>query len=372
MRLLLMCLTDLSVSTGSPIRARLLIDGFLGFGWEVATLSTGAPHVSHLRLNSFVYRWDENLSSSIKNVLENYRPDIVLGVTEAGIDSLCRETKALDIPVILDIHGLGFVEILELGSGYGSRILRCWNSLRWLSGLPKADAIFALSPTLLPILKKFNKNTYFVNGMTDISFFHPEGEQRVLGKNADRIKILYAGNFYKWQGVDLLIDAIDLVNLQSDKFEFIFIGPCKQNFERVELWKNKLKFNNVFFYDSVDYYEMPAYLRGADVLIIPRPFMLSSYLAVPQKMGDCLASGRTIIASDLKSHRHVLGANNSGILCSPNAKKLAQAILSTTDSDLRVGYADRARQEAEDNFCHKKLCKAIHEIFLGILGRKLE
>lgn len=368
MRVLLFCSANLNIGSGSEVRARLLAQGLNRCGADVCVVSSGIPEdfstsgISGMLLDSNK-SWEESILAAAKE----FKPDIFYGITEAGISDVSNVATSFKCPVVFDLHGIGVVEILELGGGYGSRLSRIKNSLRWLSKVPKANAITVANPKLVSVIERFNKRTVPVIGSTDITTFCPNGPSAKLGNDASKIQVLYAGNYFKWQGVDLLIKAIKKLVEEKAPFEFTFMGSVGRNDATIKGWKSFLPDGKVHFIDSVDYSYVADYYRGADVLVVPRPFMLSTYLAFPQKIVDYMASGRTIVATDIAPHRWALESPRAGVLCPPTAEGLAEGIRKTADSTLRSDLSINSRIQAVELFDHLKQSKKIYSLFNEIL-----
>lgn len=368
MRVVIFCSTDISKGTGSAIRARLIIEGLRYHGANLCIVSGSINEDLDKSIIQYNFElkksWYEILDSAVKS----FSPDILFGITEAGTDIVYKIAKKNKIPFVFDLHGIGIIEIIELGGGYGSRIQRSINSLKWLSIVPKADAITVANPTLFPVFSKLNKNTIPIIGMTNVSQFCLKGPKQKIGDNVSNLQILYAGNFLKWQGIDLLFKSISKIITKDDSVEFTLIGSIETNRELIEYWGKRLPKEKVHIIDRIHFNEISNFYRGADVLIIPRRFMISTYFAFPQKIVDYMASERTIIATNLAPHRWALESPQAGILCKPNSNSINSAIISTYDLELRKKVSLNARKIAEKKFCHIKQCERIFCLFEKILS----
>jgi glycosyltransferase involved in cell wall biosynthesis len=371
-RVLIHC-PAIGTESGSGIRARLIVEGLRSCGDDVCILSREVPSdLAGTGASIRLLAEGDGVEEAICREGGSFRPDIVYGITEASADAVSDASKRIGVPVAFDLHGLGFVEVLELGAGYGPRYGRAKNSLRWLSRIRKADAVTVANPCLLPVLKWLNPRAEPVIGMTDVSRFRPEGDAVRPGTGKETIRVLYAGNYFRWQGVDLLLDAIRMLPGEGDGsgsgFEFTLIGSVGKRGEQLDKWKSWFPAGRVRFLDSVGYAQIADYYRGADVTVLPRPFLLSTYLAFPQKLVDSMASGRVVVATDIAPHRWALASPEAGILCPATAKGIAAGILRTKDPKLRERLSESARREAVDRYCHLKQSRRIRAIFSGVLS----
>ena len=369
MKVLLFCTADLATGSGSEVRARLIAEGLARHGAGVHVVASGIPDAfSALGIGATRLGPGRSWADPPSAAVDAFRPDILYGITEAGADAVMRAARAARLPVAYDLHGIGFVEVVELGSAYGARLRRIGNSLRWLSRIPRAEAVTVANPTLYPLVRALNGNAVPVVGMTDVSHFRPDGPAVRLGTDPGKIQVVFAGNWFKWQGVDMLLEAIGILARDREPFEFHLLGSVGRRPGRTAARADALPPGAVHCRESVDYAVVPDYYRGADVLVIPRPFMLSTHLAFPQKLVDYMASGRTIVATDLAPHRFALESPPAGILCGRTAQALADGIRRTKDAALRAGLAANARERAVALFCHAKQTAKVRNLFSGILS----
>ncbi len=360
MRIIVFCTANLSVGSGSEVRARLISLGLKYHGADVHVVCGGVPPEFVQKGIDFTTMKDgDSWYDTLNTATKKFEPNVIIGVTEAGTDAVYQVARNFQIKYILDLHGLGFVEILELGKGFGPRWPRIKRSLKWLSRVLFADAVTIANPTLVSFIKPFNRHTIPVVGMTDTTYFSPEGKKLALGET-NRTQVLYAGNFYKWQGIDMLIEAIPLVLKENPHFEFTIVGSVGVNEEVMNAWKSTLPSKSVHFKQSVDFREVANYYRSADVLVIPRPFMFSTYLAIPQKLLDYMSCGKTIVATNLAPHRWAL-TPNAGVLCNPSAEGIANGLLLASDKSKRAKFGMNARKIALDRFDHIKQTKKIFD-----------
>ncbi len=368
MRVLLFCSANMDQATGSGIRGRLLAEGLRRNGASVCTVTGGIPDGFHeLGIESVLLAGTEPLRVTLQRVLDAFRPDVLLGVTEAWADVVVKVARTYQCFVVFDVHGIGVVEILELGRGYGARLPRLRNSIRWLRSMRDAQFVTVLSPTMLRPAHLFSRDVRALYSMTDVSLFSPDGPSAALGHDTARIQVLYAGNFYRYQGMELLLRAIRRVLSESSEFEFTLLGSVGKERDRALVDGYRLPEDRVHFLDAVPYSSVPNYYRAADVLVLPRPLMLSTYLAVPQKLGDYMAAGRAIVATDLAPHRWALGHPEAGILCPPTPRGLAAGILRSRDRSLRDECGRLARARAVEMFDHVRQTQSILEEFEKLL-----
>ena len=356
-------------STGSGIRARLIAEGLHYWGAKIHVVSSNIPEefasdgIGFTALDAS-RSWGE----PIREAAGKFQPDIYYGITEAGMDSVSKAARTMRRPVVYDLHGLRFVEEIQLEQSLVNKVMGISRSFRWLSFAFSAAAITAANPTLQPILRRVNRRSYPVFGMTDVARFSPNGAAVDLGSDPSKIQVLYAGNFVKWQGVEMLLQSIRALLGEDNPFEFTILGSIGKETETYTEWKNEFIGRPVHFLEYINFERIPEYYRGADVLVIPRPSTLSTYLAFPQKLLDYMASGKTILATDIAPHRFALESPPAGILFPPTAKGLVEALRQSMDEEVRRILSDRARKMAVENYCHLRQTERIYSLFKEITG----
>ena len=87
-------------------------------------------------------------------------------------------------------------------------------------------------------------------------------------------------------------------------------------------------------------------MKLADVLVIPRPESKVNW-TTPRKMGEYLAMGKVVVATDVGDHKRILVDNDCGVVTEPNAKGFADGIIVVLkDEELRKRSGSNARNVA--------------------------
>lgn len=346
--------TPALTSSGSGLRARLLAEGLSAAGASVVALATAQPDDWQLsEIPVVLIDSEKGWEWSLGELASRFDPQVIYGITEAGADVVCRVAKAHGCLSALDLHGLGFVEILELGADHGPRLRRVYNSLRWLARIWAADVITVAPPRLYAWLRRLTRAVVPLHGVTDVTRFTPLGPRRQLGSDPQALQVLYAGNFYRWQGVDLMLEAIVGMDAADRAcFEFTFMGSIGQRAADMDRWKARLPKGLLHVLPAVEYGAVPSFCRGGDILVVPRPFMWTSHFAYPQKMVDYQAAGCAVLATNLAPHRHAAEDGKAAALCEASVEGLRQGLLRLRDPQLRRDLAHAARARAEAEYSH--------------------
>ena len=135
----------------------------------------------------------------------------------------------------------------------------------------------------------------------------------------DKKIICYTGSLQYVKGVDILIKAIDFL----PEIYCYIIGP-RASLLKGDKCSYKTENKRIIFLGQKPYNLVPIFLKAADVLVIPHRDLAFSFS--PMKMFEYMASGRSIIASDLPSLREVLNKKNAILVEPDNPSALAKGI----------------------------------------------
>ena len=174
------------------------------------------------------------------------------------------------------------------------------------------------------ILKKLDKYVICHNGV-DIKSFKVDYDVDLIKKdfNVDVNKkvVTYVGNIYKGRGIDKIIK---LSQEMKDIF-FLIVGGDEHEVLRYKadiVNKNK----NILFTGHLLHKFIPKIYSISDIMIIPyddnftiKGDIDASGFSSPIKIFEHLASGKPIVASDLKSINRILTNEIDSILVDPNS-----------------------------------------------------
>jgi len=155
-------------------------------------------------------------------------------------------------------------------------------------------------------------------------------------KSSGKKVVLYTGNFQKYQGVELLLEAVS--KIKEERVILLLVGGTRTSVKRMKGKAKQLAvLNRVYFTGQVDPSEIPFYIKCADVLVSPR----LSGTNTPLKIYSYLKSGKPLVATDLWTHTQVLNEKMC-ILVKPKPEDMAEGIqfaLFNDDARLRAAAA---------------------------------
>jgi len=154
----------------------------------------------------------------------------------------------------------------------------------------KADVFVATSHRLFARLRREGKPTYFLPHGVDFDLFSssPQDEHACL-RGIPRPRVGYYGLFDERCDQALIREVAE----RLPGFAFVMTGPVAV--ETIAL-RNR---SNIYFTGPVNYEELPALIKGIDVLVIPYSRNELTESISPLKLKEYLASGKPIVSTSI-------------------------------------------------------------------------
>ncbi len=191
--------------------------------------------------------------------------------------------------------------------------------------IPKNKFIFRFiikKPKMFFVLNKYIKKSLVELGVdeakihvvpsgVDIGAFSSDVDKMDARSNLalplDKNIVVYTGHFYKWKGVNTLLEVAKKMN----DVIFVFVGGVEPEFSKFRMEADGK--DNIVVVPYTDRSIVAMYLKASDVLVVPNSKFtkISSEYTSPLKLLEYMASGRPVVASDLPSLREVLDETNS-------------------------------------------------------------
>ncbi len=186
------------------------------------------------------------------------------------------------------------------------------------------------------------KVTNLIDGV-DTGMFRPGSRseaRRELGIPDEVKLVVYLGLFNRYQGVDLLLDAISLVKTEAPDVRFLLMGfPDKEYLRKAA----EMGIDNIItFTGRVDYDRAPFFLSAGDLAVSPK----LAQTEANGKLFNYMACGLPTVVFDNRVNREILG--DDGIYVEHgNAALLADAIISTLQNKERmIALSGQLRERA--------------------------
>lgn len=280
--------------------------------------------------------------SRIEELIARYRPDIIHPHSPVlnAIPAI-KAGRKFGIPVVYEMRASWEDAAVDHGSTTeGSLRYRLSRALEtW--ALRKADGITTICAGLrADILSRggipSEKVTVIPNAVNVDSFAYappaePELRQQ-LGLE-DCTVLGFAGSFYGYEGLDLLLDATAQLLPRYPNLKVLLVGGGPQDDALKEQAKRLGLGDRVVFTGRVPHTEVQRYYGQIDLLCYPRKSMRLTDLVTPLKPLEAMAQGKLLIASDVGGHHELIRDGETGILFQAgNADALASAIARMLDN----------------------------------------
>lgn len=202
---------------------------------------------------------------------------------------------------------------------------------------------------LIDNFKKTRDKVIVLRNSVDVTKFNliDQDSARIkLGLAKNKKIILYAGHFYRWKGIEALIQAAGF--LDEDVLVYLLGGNAK-DIERLK--QEQVIPNNLIFVGFLQYHEMPIWYAAADVLVLTgtKDDRYSFYHTSPVKLYEYIAAQRVIVAVDSPAIRDAVDESEVFFYQPNNAHDLSKKIkLALQEKDLSKAKIQNVYQKVKD------------------------
>lgn len=262
------------------------------------------------------FRW--SVRTTFDRAVEEFRPDLIYTCWAypdgwASID-LARKHR---LPVVIKVHGSDILTLLT------TRARRRATA----EALSAADAVVAVSHDLADRVVGLGVDSarvHVVYDGIDRRLFSPgdRGEaRRRLALNEHAPIVLFVGNLLPVKGLDVLVDACDLLKARGVGFTCLLIGrgPLDVPLRR-ETVRRGLS-NHVRLLGPRPHAELPDWFRAADVFVLP-----SRSEGVPNVLLEAAACGTPFVASRVGGIPELTSIGPNRLVTPCRAAELADAL----------------------------------------------
>jgi glycosyltransferase involved in cell wall biosynthesis len=198
----------------------------------------------------------------------------------------------------------------------------------------------------------------------------PIGPESVteLSKRLDlngKLPIVYTGTYEKYQGLEMVLEAVKIVREKIPNTMFIFVGAKNR---QSRIWTKRAAEQDLsahtLFLDVVPPEEAMVFLAFADVLISPR----LDGTSVPLKIYSYLHSGKPIVATNINAHSQVL-SHDTAVMVEPTKEAFAEGIVRVlSDPELANRVGANARELADGKFNFQRYLSKVNQIYQTLNG----
>jgi len=242
----------------------------------------------------------------IDRVLERENIDIVVASHILAGYAAIRNAKKRGIPVIFDLKDW-YPDSAAVY--YKNRLMRkiLYNSVLHvtLTNLRESDVVTTVSPSLVDILRSFEIKPILITNGVDTSIFRPLDSakgKRKLGYDEDDFVIGYVGSIERWIDLETVLYVVKRLRDEGIDVKFSIIGKrLFTDYENeVRSLVKKLELEScVRFHGFIPYNDLPEYIAGMDICLIPFRRSPVSEVALPNKFFEYTACGKIILSTPL-------------------------------------------------------------------------
>ena len=354
MRVLVVAPQPFYQERGTPIATRLLLEALqaAGHSVDVLTYHVGEdPKLAGVRVfraPSVPFVRDVPIGFSLRKIVcdlallwrlvtltRRHRYDVLHAVEEAVFMSLLVRafTGGRSTLGTGDLDRLGCRVVYDMDSSMPEQLVGKYAALRFVDGvlrrferlaIANSDLVLAVCDDLAARARGYATRTP-IDVVEDVSLLdddRPQGEVENLRRDlpSGAVLALYVGNLEHYQGVDLMLDAIAM--LESPPLKFVAVGGDADAAAAYRARVAALGLEaHVEFIGARPLSQLGALLAQADVLVSPRLKGQNT----PMKLYSYLAAGKALLATRIRSHTQVLSDDNA-LLVEPTPAEVARGL----------------------------------------------
>ncbi|WEN15375.1 glycosyltransferase, exosortase A system-associated [Rhodanobacter sp. AS-Z3] len=262
------------------------------------------------------------LQARLTEVVEAVRPDIIHAHSPVlnALPALAVG-RSTGIPVVYEVRAFWEDAAVDQGTAreWGPRY-RLTRALE-TRALKRADAVTTICDGLRgDMLKRgiaADKITVIPNAvnLSEFRFTATADPQLLQQYGLTRGNTLgFAGSFYAYEGLDLLLRAMPAVISAVPKARLLLLGGGPQEAALRALAAELGLDHVVHFTGRVPHSEMTRYYSAMDVMVYPRTSMRLTDLVTPLKPLEAMAMGKLVVASDVGGHKELIRDSHNGHL----------------------------------------------------------
>lgn len=218
--------------------------------------------------------------------------------------------KRLGIPIIMNVQDLWPENIIAVTGITNKIIIGCINKMvNYI--YKRCDLLLTASPSFVDRIQKRVKNKEKVKYWPQYSIVSKTDDKTII-LDDKRLNIVFTGNIGEAQGIDLAIEAANV--LKSEPLHWHFIGEGRSK-ERLMRMVNEYGLNEIItFHGFKPEKDIPKYLANADAaLLILKPDPVFE-MTIPAKLQTYLSCGVPILGCVSGGGKKVIVEAKAGIV----------------------------------------------------------
>lgn len=320
------------------------------------------------------------LAKRVREVVEIEKPDLIHAhspiLNSIPVLWLRRELK---IPVIYEIRAFWEDAAVDHGTyranSWRYKLVR--SAETWVCR--KADWVVVLSEGLKEDLIKRgipkDKLDVTPNGVNveDFKVCKPDDAYIQSWKVKGKKVIGFIGSFYRYEGLDLLVDAFARLSENRPDSVLLLVGGGVMEEELRAQVKRLGLGDKVIMPGRIPHEAIPGIYTLVDVLAYPRYSARLTELVTPLKPLEAMAIGKALVASDVGGHRELIRNGKTGLLFEAgDVSALAETLeLLLNDDGLRKNLEKQAELWVRQERSWDKTTAVYSSVYAKALGLDL-
>lgn len=184
------------------------------------------------------------------------------------------------------------------------------------------------------------------------------------GASEPRSLALYVGNLEAYQGIDLLVDAVEHLPVEIPVSIRVVGGPIDEAERFQSVVEQRALENRIEFVGPRPVEQLDSLLAEADILLSPR----TKGTNTPLKIYSYMESGRPILATRLSTHTQVLD-DSTALLVDPSPEAYARGLVRLVGNErLRSALGESAQHRVRRSYSLRSFTRRVRDIY-GSSGR---
>lgn len=374
-RVLMSAVTDFSASNAASIHVVEMARAFAALGCAV-TLAVPRPRAEgalgslgpEVRLRFYPRLSGGKLPNAANHLTQLRCLQVIVRQDPPDLVYLRGSTASFAVTALLRLFTRaavvseqnGYVADELRALGYGWPICEIGRITQMLD-VRSASHVRSVTPELARILQQLSsggrepQKFFHAGNGTNLDHFYPRDRQRslaALGLDPGRNYVGFIGNFARWQGLNMLLDAFPSVMEIFPDWDLVLIGSGPERARLTEQAERLGLGRRTHFVGPIDYDDAPLGISAFDVAVAPFSAERNGRIGLsPLKIRDYAACGRPIVCADLPGLRELAAGGFISLYPPDDSKRLGAAMADLMqDPARRASMGRRARLYAEDQF----------------------
>jgi glycosyltransferase involved in cell wall biosynthesis len=241
-----------------------------------------------------------------------------------------------------------------------------------------SDYVLTLAPTMQERIESFGVSATkisLVPNAVDPEEFKPlvRDSELVekLGLTKDHLIVGYISSLSSYEGVDLLIDAVEMLKRQNPKKKvaLVVVGGGKE-LAGLRERAAATKFADMMLLGQVPHSDVTRYYSIIDIFVVPRlPFEVC-HLVTPLKPYEAMAMSKTLVMSDVRALASIAAESKAALTFEAgNPESLKDVLLKlANDSKLREQLGQRASTWVRKNRTWNQIAQVTVGVYSKLRG----